>query len=222
MFDSKGCCVHFGAGIGRNVTWGRASRASVHGVCGSNAQCADSLPAAPAGAADAPVQITAATDPRPSLASSPRGLRHGPCHSAKAKAGCCLRQKSTKGRLRQPVPSLLSDCASALLNAGSRLLFARFPSTCAGRLGDQPSNNPVRGPKGVVVRCASANPRQSLPFHSAGCCDGTAPLRVWHDAPCDRPCETPRLHMRYTRIVPKHVAINRQNTICQFVAVPKG
>jgi len=60
-----------------------------------------------------------------------------------------------------------------------------------------------------------------LPPTIAGCCDGNRRRPRFGTTAVDRPCETRAMHNAYTRIVPKHVANNPPNNLCQ-VAVPKG
>jgi len=164
MSNSKGC-VYIRAGTRQCEPGLRASRASAGCVCGFQTdQCGRQLPAQPA------VLLTRYRSPvnqrRPS-GQAAHGLRHGPCHPAKAKAGvCCYAQKAPK--------VCASRCRALSLPSApitqAPVAGIRSPGTCSGRR-DPASNNSGSRTKGFAALGPSI-PRQSCHPHSAGLRDG--------------------------------------------------
>tara|TARA_R100000935_G_scaffold7274_4_gene15485 strand:- start:1322 stop:2647 length:1326 start_codon:yes stop_codon:yes gene_type:complete len=208
--DSKGC-VYIRAGIDGNVTWVPRVSRKRQGVCGFKPTNVQTAASAPAGAADAPVQITVNSAPvaakQPTVAARPLPQR-------KAKP-VVVRQKAPKV-VRQPVPRSV-DVPSAPI-AQAPVAVAQVPSTCAGRSAISQQYSGSRT-KGVVVRCGPQS-APILPSTAQAAVTGTAPSRVGTTRRVTAPAKPAPAHA-YTRIVPKHVAINRQNTYAN-VAVPKG
>jgi len=208
--DSKGC-VYIRAGIDGNVTWVPRVSRKRQGVCGFKPTNVQTAASAPAGAADAPVQITVNSAPvaakQPTVAARPLPQR-------KAKP-VVVRQKAPKV-VRQPVPRSV-DVPSAPITQAP-VAVAQVPSTCAGRSAISQQYSGSRT-KGVVVRCGPQS-APILPSTAQAAVTGTAPSRVGTTRRVTAPAKPAPAHA-YTRIVPKHVAINRQNTYAN-VAVPKG
>ena len=205
--DSKGC-VYIRAGIDGNVTWVSRKR---QGVCGFKPTNVQTAASAPAGAVDAPVQITVNSAPvaakQPTVAARPLPQR-------KAKP-VVVRQKAPKV-VRQPVPRSVDVPAAPITQAP--VAVAQVPSTCAGRSAISQQYSGSRT-KGVVVRCGPQT-APILPSTAQVAVTGTAPSHVSTTRRVTAPAKPAPAHA-YTRIVPKHVAINRQNTYAN-VAVPKG
>ena len=208
--DSKGC-VYIRAGIDGNVTWVPRVSRKRQGVCGFKPTNVQTAASAPAGAADAPVQITVNSAPvaakQPTVAARPLPQR-------KAKP-VVVRQKAPKV-VRQPVPRSVDVPAAPITQAP--VAVAQVPSTCAGRSAISQQYSGSRT-KGVVVRCGPQT-APILPSTAQVAVTGTAPSHVSTTRRVTAPAKPAPAHA-YTRIVPKHVAINRQNTYAN-VAVPKG
>jgi len=208
--DSKGC-VYIRAGIDGNVTWVPRVSRKRQGVCGFKPTNVQTAASAPAGAADAPVQITVNSAPvaakQPTVAARPLPQR-------KAKP-VVVRQKAPKV-VRQPVPRSVDVPAAPITQAP--VAVAQVPSTCAGRSAISQQYSGSRT-KGVVVRCGPQT-APILPSTAQVAVTGTAPSHVSTTHRVTATAKPAPAHA-YTRIVPKHVAINRQNTYAN-VAVPKG
>jgi len=208
--DSKGC-VYIRAGIDGNVTWVPRVSRKRQGVCGFKPTNVQTAASAPAGAVDAPVQITVNSAPvaakQPTVAARPLPQR-------KAKP-VVVRQKAPKV-VRQPVPRSVDVPAAPITQAP--VAVAQVPSTCAGRSAISQQYSGSRT-KGVVVRCGPQT-APILPSTAQVAVTGTAPSHVSTTRRVTAPAKPAPAHA-YTRIVPKHVAINRQNTYAN-VAVPKG
>lgn len=208
--DSKGC-VYIRAGIDGNVTWVPRVSRKRQGVCGFKPTNVQTAASAPAGAVDAPVQITVNSAPvaakQPTVAARPLPQR-------KAKP-VVVRQKAPKV-VRQPVPRSVDVPAAPIMQAP--VAVAQVPSTCAGRSAISQQYSGSRT-KGVVVRCGPQT-APILPSTAQVAVTGTAPSHVSTTRRVTAPAKPAPAHA-YTRIVPKHVAINRQNTYAN-VAVPKG
>ena len=205
--DSKGC-VYIRAGIDGNVTWVPRVSRKRQGVCGFKPTNVQTAASAPAGAADAPVQITVNSAPVAATVAA------RPLPQRKAKP-VVVRQKAPKV-VRQPVPRSVDVPAAPITQAP--VAVAQVPSTCAGRSAISQQYSGSRT-KGVVVRCGPQT-APILPSTAQVAVTGTAPSHVSTTRRVTAPAKPAPAHA-YTRIVPKHVAINRQNTYAN-VAVPKG
>ena len=203
--------MYIRAGIDGNVTWVPRVSRKRQGVCGFKPTNVQTAASAPAGAADAPVQITVNSAPvaakQPTVAARPLPQR-------KAKP-VVVRQKAPKV-VRQPVPRSVDVPAAPITQAP--VAVAQVPSTCAGRSAISQQYSGSRT-KGVVVRCGPQT-APILPSTAQVAVTGTAPSHVSTTRRVTAPAKPAPAHA-YTRIVPKHVAINRQNTYAN-VAVPKG
>lgn len=208
--DSKGC-VFIRAGIDGNVTWVPRVSRKRQGVCGFKPTNVQTAASAPAGGADAPVQITVNNAPaaakQPTVAARPLPQR-------KAKP-VVVRQKAPKP-VRQPVPRSVDVPAAP--RAQAPVAVAQVPTTCAGRSAISQQYSGSRT-KGLAVRCGP----QTAPILRSTAQAGAVASAPSYGATTGSVAATatPAPAHAHTRIVPKHVAINRQNTYAN-VSVPKG
>lgn len=211
--DSKGC-VFIRAGIDGNTTWVPLVSRKRQGVCGFKPTDVGSVASAPSSPTTAPVQITLNDAPAAPAAVAPRTASAATIKPrpipAKRPAAQVVRQQPPK-TVCQAAPRQVAVPPTASVAAPKPVARRVAPTAtvCPGRsaLSQQYSGSRASG---LAVRCGP----QSAPIVGTGA-TARAPAayaanRVGQGAVTAT-----------TRIVPKHVAINRLNTQ-KNVAVPKG
>ncbi|APE45283.1 hypothetical protein BOO69_04275 [Sulfitobacter alexandrii] len=199
--DSQGC-VFIRAGIDGNVTWIPRVTRSRKVVCGFKPTLAGQVAsAAPAPSdAPAPVQITLNDAPVATPVPAPAPRRAAPPKPAPV----VVRQTAPAPKPRPrvtPEPVVIAPAPVAPVQTATRVAGA-----CPGA--SALSSQYLRGAPGVVVRCG---PQAERIVASGGASRRGAVAVAADDIEITA----------HTRIVPKHVAQNRINTI-DGVRVPKG
>ncbi len=218
--DSTGC-VFIRAGIDGNVTWVPRVSQARKSVCGFKPTLVgQTASAAPAPSATPPVQITL-NNAVPPVAAAPRAVVR---KVAPAKAPVVVRQTAPVAPVRKvvPRPVVRAVAPAPVVVATNRPTQVRGVATsCPGAsaLSQQymrSSSLPVRcGPQAEPIngsaRIASGAPIAAAPARIAG------QTQVRRTVVAAAPVETVT---GQTRLVPKHVAINRIDT--RDVSVPEG
>lgn len=192
--DSKGC-VFVRAGIDGNVSWIPRVARDRKAICGFQPSLPGQVAAAPAPAAAAPpVQITIDEAPAP----KPRAVAQAP---APAPAPRVVRQRPKPQPapvVRQPVAVAPAPQPAPRVQQQTRQIATACPGASAVSQRYLPRN-------GAAVRCGPQKER----IVAGTVATGTVVQR-----------QQGTVVTSQTRIVPKHVAINRQNT--RNVTMPKG
>ena len=195
--DSKGC-VFVRAGIDGNVSWIPRVTRDRKTICGFTPSLAGQVAAAPAPApAEAPVQITIddapAAAPTAAPAPKPRAVAQAP--APKPRVVRRAPSPAPAPVVRQPVAVAQAPQPQITRQTDTRATACPNASQVGQRY--LPRN-------GTAVRCGP----QQAPIVAGSVAGGTVVQ------------STGTVVTSQTRIVPKHVAINRQNT--RNVTVPKG
>ncbi len=226
--DSKGC-VFIRAGIDGNVSWIPRMTRSRQAVCGFTPSLGSqtaSAPAARPAPAEKPVEITvntaaaapAAAAPAPAPQPAPRVVR-------RQTAPQVVRQTAPRSAAPAPKPVVVAAPRPAPAPAPAPVAAAPAPrvaaaaSTCRGA--SALSQRYLRGDARAPVRCGPQAHRIVPPTSVAA--QQAAPVRRAQGPRVIRPgtAAAPAASVSGgTRVVPRHVAINRINTT--NVAVPQG
>ena len=210
--DSKGC-VFIRAGIDGNTTWVPRVSRKREGVCGFKPTNVASTRTAPSTGASEPVQITLNARPAATAPRAPR-VQPRPIPVLRA-APKVVRQTQPKiARQTAPRPVAIAPAAPIAAPKAAPRRVTQSVGGCPGRSALSQQYSGTRA-SGVAVRCGP----QTAPIVGTG--RTTAPARTAYVAPTTGYGSTLGGAHSETRIVPKHVAINRLNTH-KNVAVPKG
>lgn len=205
--DSQGC-VFIRAGIDGNVSWIPRVTRSRKTICGFKPSLSGQVAsaAAPAKPAEAPVQITLNNAPAAAPAPAPRKVATAP-KPKRQPAPVVVRQTAPAPK-PQPriVPAPVVVAAPVPAPAPQVRRSAQAATACRGA--SPLSQQYLRGSAGTPVRCGP----QAEPIVASGYAAGGT--RGYASTAADDVTA-------HTRIVPKHVAQNRINTV-NNVRVPQG